>query len=154
MTARAISAPEPFMVHDRVANATATEKKMTTIPLLGAYPLEIVLGGRCFNVSGVDEAVRLLEQEWPEKAGVHYAQALRPPGHVEKRLFGGRERAFDCSMSGGGYSACPILGYRKCSAAALSGGESRQQREFGGRALTLRPGTESTRTRWPSHATA
>ncbi|WP_144115342.1 DUF982 domain-containing protein [Agrobacterium pusense] len=65
------------MVHDRVANATAMEKKMTTIPLLGAYPLEISLGGRCFNVSGVDEAVRLLEEEWPEKAGVHYARALR-----------------------------------------------------------------------------
>jgi len=60
-----------------VANATAMEKKMTTIPLLGAYPLEIFLGGRCFNVSGVDEAVRLLEEEWPEKAGVHYARALR-----------------------------------------------------------------------------
>lgn len=49
---------------------------MMTIPLLGAYPLEIFLGGRC-NVSGVDEAVRLLEEEWPEKAGVHYARALR-----------------------------------------------------------------------------
>lgn len=50
---------------------------MTTIPVLGAYPLEISVGGRCFVVFGMDEAVRLLEEEWPKKVGVHYARALR-----------------------------------------------------------------------------
>lgn len=50
---------------------------MATIPVLGAYPLEISVGGRRFIVFGMDEAVRLLEEEWPEKAGVHYAQAVR-----------------------------------------------------------------------------
>ena len=50
---------------------------MTTIPLLDAYPLTISLEGRCFTLSGVDEAVRVLEEHWPNKTGVHYAQALR-----------------------------------------------------------------------------
>lgn len=50
---------------------------MTTIPLLDAYPLTISLDGRCFTLSGVDEAVRVLEEHWPNKTGVHYAQALR-----------------------------------------------------------------------------
>ena len=48
---------------------------MTTIPLLGAYPLEIFLGGRCFNVSGVDEAVRLLEEAMTEDKDDIYAKA-------------------------------------------------------------------------------
>lgn len=50
---------------------------MTTIPLLGTYPLGLSLGGRCFAVYGVDEAVRLLEEHWPNKTGVHYKQALK-----------------------------------------------------------------------------
>ncbi|NTZ63746.1 DUF982 domain-containing protein [Agrobacterium tumefaciens] len=53
------------------------EEIMTTIPLLGAPPLEIFVGGRSCIVVDMDEAVRLLEDEWPEKAGVHYTRALR-----------------------------------------------------------------------------
>ncbi|SOC90402.1 Protein of unknown function [Rhizobium sp. AN5] len=50
---------------------------MTTIPLLGTYPLGLSLGGRCFGVYGVDEAVQLLEEHWPNKTGAHYKQALK-----------------------------------------------------------------------------
>lgn len=50
---------------------------MTTVPLLGAYPLSIWLGDRRITLFDIDEAVRLLEEHWPNRTGVHYGRALR-----------------------------------------------------------------------------
>lgn len=50
---------------------------MTTTPLLGACSLFIMLKGRRILVEGMDDAIYLLEEEWPVKTGVHYWRAVR-----------------------------------------------------------------------------
>ena len=50
---------------------------MATVPHLGAYLIGLLVGTRRFTLSGVDDAVQLLEQHWPNKTGIHYGRALR-----------------------------------------------------------------------------
>lgn len=50
---------------------------MTAIPLLGACSLLILMKGRRILVEEMDEAIYLLEEEWPVKSGAHYWRAVR-----------------------------------------------------------------------------